>query len=245
MAGYDRELTGTVSFSQDTVEVTPNGYARIEATVQLSAEDMARMEEHYENGTYVEGFVYARNTSGSGVDLNLPFLGFYGDWTAAPIMDEGFWYQNDFWGAYNPEPTVNQYYHTIWTDLAGTDFVLGFNPYTGLLADENGNVYYDPANNVLSPNGDGVLDLIPEIYVSLMRSARSLEFRFEDAETGEVYFSSSDIYARKTSFMPAYGQIVPLPVHLVPRALGSDRCKRQVPAQRHQAESGHRRHRRL
>ena len=209
MAGYDRELTGTVSFSQDTVEVAPNGYARIEAAVKLSAEDMAWMEEHYANGTYVEGFVYARNTSGSGVDLNLPFLGFYGDWTAAPIMDEGFWYQNDFWGAYNAEPTVNQYYHTIWTDLAGTDFVLGFNPYTGLLADENGNVYYDPANNVLSPNGDGVLDLIPEIYVSLMRSAKTLEFRFEDAETGEVYFSSSDVYARKTSFMPAYGQIVP------------------------------------
>ena len=207
MAGYDRELTGEVIFSQDTVEVAPKGHARVEATVKLSAEDKAWMEEHYANGIYVEGYVYAK--AASGTQLNLPFLGFYGDWTAAPIMDQGFWYQNDFWGAYNPEPTVNQYYHTIWTDLAGTDFVLGFNPYTGLLADQNGNVYYDPANNVLSPNGDGVLDLIPEIYVSLMRSARSLEFRFEDAETGEVYFSSSDVYARKTTFMPAYGQIVP------------------------------------
>ena len=208
MAGFDRELTGEVSFSQDAVTVAPKGYARVEATVQLSAEDMAWMDEHYANGIYVEGFVYARNTAGSNVDLSLPFLGFYGDWTAAPIMDEGYWYDAPFWDA-TAMPTANQYYHTVWTDLAGMDWVLGFNPYTGLLTDENGNVYYDAANNVISPNGDGALDYIPEIYVSLMRSAKNLSFTFSDAETGEVYFEAANTYARKTSFSGAYGQIVP------------------------------------
>ena len=209
MTGWDRELTGAVSFSEDTVNVAPNAHARVEVTVKLSAEDKAWMDEHYANGIYVEGFVYARNTAENGVDLSLPFLGFYGDWTAAPILDEGFWYQTDFWGGYNPEPTANQYFHTVWTDLAGTDWVLGFNPYTGLVTDENGNVIYDAANNVISPNGDGVLDNIPEIYVSLMRNARKLDFTFSDALTGEIYFESSDVYARKTSYSPAYGQIVP------------------------------------
>ena len=209
MAGYDRALTGDVEFSQDVVEVAPNGSARVEVTVKLSEDDKAWMDANYANGIYVEGYVYAKNTAGSGVDLNLPFLGFYGDWTEAPIMDEGFWYQNDFWGVPNNTPTVNQYFHTVWTDLAGTDWVLGFNPYTSLLADENGNVYYDPANNVISPNGDGVLDYIPEIYVSLMRSAKTLTFTYSDAETGEIYFETGDTYARKTSYMAAYGQIVP------------------------------------
>ncbi len=208
MAGFDRELTGEVSFSQDTVTVAPKGYARVEATVQLSAEDKAWMDEHYANGIYVEGFVYAKNTAGSNVDLSLPFLGFYGDWTAAPIMDEGYWYDAPFWDA-TAMPTANQYYHTVWTDLAGMDWVLGFNPYTGLLTDENGNVYYDAANNVISPNGDGALDYIPEIYVSLMRSAKNLSFTFSDAETGEIYFEAADTYARKTSYSAAYGQIVP------------------------------------
>ena len=209
MAGWDRELTGAVSFSEDTVDVAPNGHARVEVTVKLSAEDMQWMDAHYANGIYVEGFVYAKNTAGTGVDLSLPFLGFYGDWTAAPILDEGYWYQGDFWGYNNPNPTANQYFHTVWTDLAGTDWVLGFNPYTGLMIDANGNVIYDAANNVISPNGDGVLDYIPEIYVSLMRNAKTLDFTFTDALTGEVYFESSDVYARKTSFSPAYGQIVP------------------------------------
>ena len=208
-AGYDRALTGDVIFSEDTVEVEGKSRARVEVTVKLSDADKAWMDENYANGIYVEGFVYARDTAENGVDLSLPFLGFYGDWTAAPIMDEGFWYQNDFWGIQNPNPTVNQYHHAVWTDLAGTDWVLGFNPYTGLMGDENGNVFYDPANNVLSPNGDRVLDYIPEIYVSLMRNAKTLDFTFSNAETGEVYFQSSDVYARKTSFSPAYNQIVP------------------------------------
>ena len=209
MAGHDRELTGEVIFSQDTVEVAPNTHARVEVTVKLSGEDKAWMDEHYANGIYVEGYVYAVNTAGNGVELSLPFLGFYGDWTDAPIMDQGYWYHNDFWGYTNPEPAANQYYHAVWTDLAGTDWVLGFNPYTGMSLDENGNVVYDAANNVISPNGDGVLDYIPEIYVSLLRNAKTLTFTYTDAETGEVYFEASDVYARKTSYSPAYGQIVP------------------------------------
>ena len=214
MAGYDRELTGEVKFSQNTVVVAPKSYARVEVTIELSAEDKAWMDANYANGIYVEGFVYAKNTAGTGVDLSLPFLGFYGDWTSAPIMDEGFWYEEGFWNV-NALPTANQYYHTAWTQLydaatnSYTDWVLGFNPYTGLMADANGNLYYDPANNVVSPNGDGTLDNIAEIYVSLMRSAKTLSFTYTDAETGDVYFETVDTYARKTSYMAAYGQIVP------------------------------------
>ena len=208
MAGYDRALTGKVTFSQDSVWVAPKGFTRVEVTIELSAEDMAWMDEHYANGIFVEGFVYAKNTEGTGVDLSLPFMGFYGDWTAAPILDEGYWYEEGFWNA-EAMPTANQYYHAVWTDLQGTDWVLGFNPYAGLLLNEDGSIYYDPANNVISPNGDGALDYIPEIYVSLMRSAKTLSFTWSNAETGEVYFEVTDSYARKTSFMGAYGQIVP------------------------------------
>ena len=208
MAGFDRALTGEITFSEDSVYVAPKGFTRVEAAIKLSAEDKAWMDQYYDNGIFVEGFVYATNTAGSGVELSLPFLGFYGDWTAAPIMDEGYWYEEGFWDE-NAMPSANQYYHTVWTDLGGMDWVLGFNPYTGLLTDENGGLYYDPANNVISPNGDGALDYIPEIYVSLMRNAKTLSFTFSDAETGEIYFETATTYARKTSFSGMYGQIVP------------------------------------
>ena len=212
MAGYDRELSGRVTFDQDTVTVEPGATVRVQVAVQLSEEDMAWMDQYYTNGIYVEGYVYAKNAQG--VDLSLPFLGFYGDWTAAPILDEGFWYEEGFWFD-DALPTANQYYHAAWTQLydpasnSYTDWVLGFNPYTGLLSNEDGSLYYDPANNVVSPNGDGTLDEITEIYVSLMRNAKSLTFTYTDAETGEVYFNTGVDYARKTSFSAAYGQIVP------------------------------------
>ncbi len=203
MADQDRALTGKVSFSEDTVTVPAGSIARVYATVELSAEDKAWMDAYYENGIYVEGFVYAKNAEGE--DLNLPFLGFYGDWTAAPILDTAFWTDPFFMDAdYQGLPTGNQYFNVVWTDLGGADYVLGYNPYTGTA--EN---YDADKHNVLSPNGDGILDSISELYVSLMRNARTLDFTFTDAATGEVLFASNDIYARKSAYMSAYGQIVP------------------------------------
>ncbi len=203
MSDMDRALTGSVTFDQDTVTVEPGRIVRVEATVTLSDEDKAWMDKYYENGIYVEGFVYARNAEGE--DLGLPFLGFYGDWTAAPIMDTAFWTDQAFMdGSYQGLPTGNQYFNIVWTDLGGTDYVLGYNPYTGTAENYDANKH-----NVLSPNGDGVLDNISEMYVSLMRNARTLDFTFTNDATGEVLFESNDIFARKSSFVSAYGQVVP------------------------------------
>lgn len=37
---------------------------------------------------YVEGFVTLTDKDSAGVDLSLPYLAFYGDWTDAPIFDK-------------------------------------------------------------------------------------------------------------------------------------------------------------
>jgi lactocepin len=94
MAGQDMELTGKVTFDKETVTVPANGTASVTVTIALSNEDKAMFEQYWENGGYVEGFVYLENADEYGVDLNLPFMGFYGDWTQAPIFDSGYWYEN-------------------------------------------------------------------------------------------------------------------------------------------------------
>ena len=43
---------------------------------------------------YVEGFVTLTAKEGTTVNLNAPFLAFYGDWTEAPIMDLDFYQTN-------------------------------------------------------------------------------------------------------------------------------------------------------
>ena len=207
MAEQGRALSGTVSFSKDTVVVPAGGVRNVTVTVTLSAEDKAWIAEHFENGIYVEGFVYLNDENG--VDLSLPFLGFYGDWTEAPVFDTGFWYDNSFFG-YAPAdglPEGNEYYNIIWTSLGGSDWVLGVNPYTGAQLGEDGRIIYDPAHNSLSPNGDGVLDGIEEIYLSLMRNAKTLTFTY--TVDGETVFEETVGNASKTCYRSAYGQIVP------------------------------------
>ena len=207
MAEQGRALSGSVSFSKDTVVVPAGGVQNVTVTVTLSAEDKAWMEEHFENGIFVEGFVYLNDENG--VDLSLPFLGFYGDWTEAPVFDTAFWYDNTFFG-YAPAnglPEGNEYYNIIWTSLGGNDWVLGMNPYTGALLGEDGKVIYDPAHNSLSPNGDGILDGIEEIYLSLMRNAKRLTFTY--TVDGEVVFEETVGNASKTCYRSGYGQVVP------------------------------------
>ena len=209
MAQQERALSGSVSFDKQSVTVPAGGTAKVTVTIALSAEDKAWMEAHWENGTYVEGFVYLTNADENGVDLSLPFLGFYGSWTKAPVFDSGFWYENGFFGLASPDglPDANEYYNVVWTSLGSSDWVLGVNPYTGAVLGEDGKLIYDPANNSLSPNGDGILDGIEEIYLSLMRNAKTLTFTYTVGD--EVIFEETVRNASKTTYRSAYGQIVP------------------------------------
>ena len=208
MAGFDVALTGSVKFEKDTVTVPAGGKANVKAAVVLSDEDKAMFAKYWKNGGYVEGFVYLTNEEGE-QELNLPFLGFYGDWTDAPVFDSAFWYDNTFFGI-NPAnglPEGNEYYNVMWTSLAGTDWVLGMNPYTGAVVGADGKVIYDPAHNSVSPNGDGVIDGLVDVYLSLMRNAKQMTFTY--TVDGEVMHVENYRNCAKTMYNSNYGQIIP------------------------------------
>ena len=187
------ELIDASFTAMDVVEVPANGSAEVYVTVKLSEADKAYMDENYANGIYVDGFVRAYAESEEAVDLSLPFLGFYGDWSAAPAIDDA-WY-------YDPDAIANRYVNVLFTDYGTDSFNLGLNPY--ILED------YDPAHNVLSPNGDGYSDEIMEIYLGMLRSAKLVDFTWLDAEGNEL-FNAPYEYASKNYFFPAYGIIPPL-----------------------------------
>ena len=209
MAGQDVELTGKVTFDKDTVTVPANGTVSVTVSIALSDTDKAMFARYWENGGYVEGYVYLENADEYGVNLNLPFMGFYGDWTQAPVFDTAYWYENSFWSAPTTWPDGDEYWHVLWTDLAGQDWVLGFNPYSGAYTDAEDNIVFDPANISVSPNGDGVVDGITEIYLSLLRNAKTLTFTYSNAETGEILFRETTVNNSKTMYISSYGQIIP------------------------------------
>ena len=208
MLGENMAVPGTVTFDKDEVTVPAGGRANVTVSIALADATKAYFAQVWKNGGYVEGFVYLYNEEGVS-ELNMPYLGFYGDWTQAPIFDTAYWYDNSFWSVQpaNGLPEGDEYYNVIWTDLAGQDWVLGMNPYSGALLDDNGNIYYDPAYNVVSPNGDGVLDGIAEIYLSLLRNAKTLAFNY--TVDGQLVHQEIIENAPKTMYISAYGQVVP------------------------------------
>ena len=206
MAGYDWALSGDVTFDKDSVNVPAGGKTNVKVTVQLSDDDKEMFEAYWENGGYVEGYVYLTNEEGA-IELNLPFLGFYGDWTEAPVFDTAYWYGNSFWGAGDGSAEGDEYWHTLWTDLAGTSWVLGFNPYSGAMVDDDNNIVYDAAHNVVSPNGDGAIDGLDDIYLSLLRNAKVLTLTY--TVDGEIVHQETVTNASKTMYNSSYGQIVP------------------------------------
>lgn len=187
------EQLTAASDNLEVVEVPAYGSVTVSGTVNLTAADKAYMDAHYCNGIYVDGFIRAYAENGEAVDLSLPFAGFYGDWSAAPMFDSG-WY-------YEPGAVANRYMNVLFTDYGSSSYNLGLNPY---LVEP-----YDPDHNVLSPNGDGFLDSVNDIYLGLMRNARDVSYAWKDAQGGLLY-ETGVRYQLKSYYIPQYGFPLPL-----------------------------------
>lgn len=73
--------------------VPANGSVEIVANISLDPEDMAAIDSIYENGAYVEGYIYVKSLTSDdgeiGVTHSIPVLGFYGDWSDPSMYEHG------------------------------------------------------------------------------------------------------------------------------------------------------------
>lgn len=85
--------------SQNALTVPANGTVQVTATVTLSEADRKYIETNFENGTYVEGFLYLHvdeEVDGAmGISHSIPILGFYGNWTDASMFEKDIHIVND------------------------------------------------------------------------------------------------------------------------------------------------------
>ena len=198
-------LDSDTDLAAQVMAVAPGATETVSVNVTLADSDRTYFADNYPNGGYVEGFTFLTALNANGTDLSLPYLGFYGDWTDAPIFDgdndnedtHGF-----FWGDENVVD-YSQYMSVLWTNLGGqtSSWVPGLNPY---VTEE-----FDLSHVSLSPNGDGNGDYLDDMYVSLLRNAATLTFTYTDTNTGEVYFSETIDHVAKSYFVPAYNICVP------------------------------------
>lgn len=205
ISGSSRLLphTFTTNCENNRVAVAPGKTADVTVTVTVTDEGRAMLAQ-FPNGSYVEGFVTLTQVAADGsaltdpIDLGLPFLAFYGDWTKAPIMDS-----TDYWETLDGSASQAQaYMNTAFSSSSENtvDTYLGDNNYTS--------VPYLADRNAISPNNDDFMDSLTGIYTGLLRNTKSLKYTITGAN-GQVYYSKDCEYVGKSIYSYDYYRIVP------------------------------------
>ena len=200
--------TFTTSCKDNRVAVPAGGEQEVTVTVTLTN---AKEElKNFENGAYVEGFVTLKQVAADGgkledaIDLGIPYLAFYGDWTKAPIIDS-----TDYWQTLDgTESKAQAYMNTAFTTSAEgqIDTYLGDNNYA--------NVPYFADHNAISPdNSNDMMDSLTGIYTGLLRNTKTLKYTITDQKTDEVYLGKTCDYVNKSIYSYDYYRIVPAGVN--------------------------------
>lgn len=182
------------------ITVPASGTVTVTVPVSLNQPDRDYMDS-FANGTYIEGFVTLTPSSGTQPTLSIPYMGFYGDWTQAPIIDA-----TDYGDVLNDKENnwSQAYVNTAASNsLEGTvNTYLGDNPY------HDGQLY-SSERNAISPNGDDYMDTLSFVYTGLLRNVKNLHYEIKDASTNEVYYEDDVEYETKSVYSSSYYQIVP------------------------------------
>lgn len=179
-----------VSYSGDAynaesgkVTVPAGGIANLTVSVSCQNEFAQFASENTPMGTFVDGFAMLKSAN-DGVDLSVPFMGFYGDWSKASVFDAA----------------ASDDYH-----FAGTKFVdavygadLGVNPFA-----EGSAKQFDMDRVVVSNSGFSNAPTTLTTSTSLLRNVNNLTFSMTGPDGADEGSASYD-YVRKTYYNATY-----------------------------------------
>lgn len=187
------------------ITVSENSVATITVTFTLSSAEKKYIDDSFKNGMFVEGFVSLESKSSDQCGLTLPFMGFYGDWAAAPMLDCTA-YEVDASlkdSSVDDEDKLNA---SVWATQPYTmyyneDYSMPMGSFS-YLQDENATrVYTEEEHNALScyniyygeDSYDNYLTAwqFRGLYVGLLRGARVVNYTLKNADTGEIICSET------------------------------------------------------
>ena len=148
-----------ISFS--TSSVTVNGNSEVEVIGKV------KIPNTLEKNNYVEGYISLKNNNG--ISLNVPVLGFYGDWDSEKIMDDPCYKESSLYKA---------------TGLGlSTGVYASYFYYYGTDGDESGVLPAGLVNKdkvAISPNGDGKYDNV-DARVFRLRNSKEMTYEVLDS----------------------------------------------------------------
>ena len=198
MSSHDEALDVTVS-GDKTVTLAAGATGDVKVSVSLSQSQKAKLDAAYENGIYVEGFVVLTAKDG-GADLSIPFLAYYGDWSAPGMLDYATMLNED---------TVP--YSQLATELGAyltSSFAYRLGANLSVTMDGAENTSLKAEHITVSPNGDTYMDGVELVNVSQMRNASALHFTVTNADGQEVW-SDAVTNVPKTIYVSSQGGPIP------------------------------------
>ncbi len=197
------EVIETGELVNNTLTVSKNSSTKVQVTYILSSADKENIDNLFPYGMYVEGFVKLKSNATNEeqkIDLNIPFLAFYGDWTEAPMFDKTYYEVESeaHNGAIDDEDKIKADYYA--TTPYGSYFYNYLIPLGTYLYDIDESMYEAiPAttDHIAVSNILGTIDGISVVYAGLLRNAQTMTFTITDKLTGEVIITHVDYNATK------------------------------------------------
>ena len=189
---------GSIDGKKLTVEAGKDATVTVKLT--LSDEDKAYLDASFANGMYVEGYITLTAVSGTEVDMSVPYLAFYGDWTKAPMFDKDFYETNaDELNDAIDEEDKNKADAYATRPIGGVsdDYVSYLGTYYFLQNPEDMVISANREYIALS-NQEGTIHSLRFVWAGLLRSAEKIVITITDDTTGEVIFETVDYDVRKS-----------------------------------------------
>lgn len=216
---------GNTVASDGKISVAAGEIAVIGVTLKLSAAEKKYIDESFENGMFVEGFITLAG-EGSQCDLNIPFLGFYGDWKAAPMLDYTAYeiadIKQDTSIKDEEKPSETVWATQPYASYNGDNYVIPMGGYVYTLDSSDTPMYANMEYNAISRfderlNEEGIGNYVTSyeircVYAGLLRNAQQVNYKLYDAYTGELLttgekYRISKAYANGGSARPAYVEL--------------------------------------
>ena len=194
----DEVSGGTLKGQKLTVEAGES--AKVTVTITLSDADKAYLDSSFENGMYVEGYITLTAQSGTEIDLSVPYLAFYGDWTVAPMFDLEYYetHADELDEGISPEDKIMaDAYATRPIGGVYDDFVSFLGTYYFLQDPEDIPIAADKDHIALS-NQVGTIHSLRYVWAGLLRNAAKVDITITNATTGEQIFETTDTDVRKS-----------------------------------------------
>ena len=191
------------TLTDGVLTVNAGATAKVTVKITLSAADKSYLNATFKNGMYVEGYLTFDNMEENGVDLNAPFLAFYGDWGEAPIFDLDYYEveteahnnaiddKDKIKADYYATTPLGSYYYDYILPLGSYVYSMDESKYTAIPAtqDKAAISYYEDC-----------ISGIYGVFAGLLRGAKEMSIEIVDTSTGEVVWSETQYNCYKAHY---------------------------------------------